>query len=230
MDIKLIASGSSGNCYRVGDGVTYLLLDCGIPMKKIVAGCDYNLSRINACLVTHDHKDHSLSVRNLNRRGIPVFGTKSMAESWMPVRSIDVSNGTAKLQIGSFDVQAFPVEHDTECLGYFMRSIHTNETLVYLTDFSKFPYKFKQVDWWMVEANYSLKILDKNVENGVNPAYANRIIGTHMSIEKLEKYFGKYQAFDAKGIILIHLSDGNADADDFKRRIERVTGVPVIVA
>ena len=34
IDIKAIASGSSGNCYRVSDGSTALLLDAGISIYK----------------------------------------------------------------------------------------------------------------------------------------------------------------------------------------------------
>jgi phosphoribosyl 1,2-cyclic phosphodiesterase len=55
MIIKSIASGSSGNCYKISDGKTSLLLECGIPIKKIKLGCDFDLSDILGCLVTHEH-------------------------------------------------------------------------------------------------------------------------------------------------------------------------------
>ena len=82
----------------------------------------------------------------------------------------------------------------------------------------------------MIEANYSLDIIDQNVANGMDRERANRVINTHMSIEKLKYYFERYPHLDAKEIYLIHLSDDNSDAAAFKETIERTTGVPVTIA
>lgn len=55
MKIKVIASGSKGNCYLIDDGETKLLIECGIPFKQIQIGCDFKLSSVAACLVSHEH-------------------------------------------------------------------------------------------------------------------------------------------------------------------------------
>ncbi|WP_029544609.1 MBL fold metallo-hydrolase [Selenomonas sp. AB3002] len=234
MDIKIIATGSSGNCYLVGDGSTRLLLDAGIPLKRISEGCDYKLSEISAALITHKHKDHSRAIDALIRRGIPCYAPKDMLDWWPNIRPVEkymtMKERLYNFDVGTFDIQAFYVPHDCDCIGYYIRSIKTEERLVYLTDLSAIPYKFLKVNYWLIEANYSRAILDKNVENGAEISYANRIIETHMSIEKLEEYFSTYDELTAKEITLIHMSDGNSNAEDFKRRIERVTGVPVVIA
>ena len=49
------ASGSRGNCYRITDGSTPLLLECGIQYKQIQKGCGFRLSEIRACLISHEH-------------------------------------------------------------------------------------------------------------------------------------------------------------------------------
>ena len=49
------ASGSSGNCYRITDGRTPLLLECGISIDRIRKGCGFRLSEIKACLISHEH-------------------------------------------------------------------------------------------------------------------------------------------------------------------------------
>lgn len=234
MEIKTIATGSSGNCYLVADGATRLLLDAGIPIAIISEGCDYQLAKIAACLVTHIHKDHSRAVKDLSRRGVLVYGTAEMRENKMPVRDVSLYQGRLKgiycFNVGTFEIRAFRVPHDCECYGYLIHSNKTDERLVYLTDLSEIPFRFNDVDYWLVEANYSLDILDKNVENGTDAEYANRVINTHLSVEKLEQYFRTYEHMTAREIILIHLSDGNSDADDFRRRIERASGCAVIVA
>lgn len=35
MDIQVLASSSRGNCYRIDDGTTPILLECGIPFKDL---------------------------------------------------------------------------------------------------------------------------------------------------------------------------------------------------
>ena len=229
LDIKVIASGSKGNCYLVGDGKSRLLLDAGIPLPRIQNGCGYELNGLAGCLVTHIHKDHSLSVDKLSKRGIKVYGTEEMRQAGLPVRSI---KGEAEqklpLAVGTFTVRPFKAIHDCECYGYYLRSIVTGDRLVYLTDSAEVPYRFEGVDYWLIEANYSLDILDRNVAAGMDSERANRVIATHMSIEKLEAYFAGYDSLPAREIYLIHLSEDNSDEGEFKRRIEAATGVPVV--
>ena len=52
MDIKALASGSTGNCYLIN---SELMIECGISYKQIQKGCGYRLSEIKACLISHEH-------------------------------------------------------------------------------------------------------------------------------------------------------------------------------
>ena len=40
MEIKVIGSGSSGNCYLIDDGRTALLLDAGVPFSAVQQAMD----------------------------------------------------------------------------------------------------------------------------------------------------------------------------------------------
>ena len=227
LDIKVMASGSRGNCYLVGDGKSRLLLDAGISYPRIQEGCQWQAADVDGCLITHVHKDHSLSVNELARRGVKVFGPPSMQEHGlqaMPLKALK------KVPLGTFDVTPFEGVHDVECFGYSIKSLETGETMVYLTDSAEVPYVFKNVDYWLIEANHSVEILDRKVAEGLDPTRANRTIATHMGLEKLEKYFSGLDCSMAKEIYLIHLSDDNSDAEEFKHRIQRVTGAAVTVA
>ena len=53
MDVKIISSGSSGNALTISDSKTTILIDCGIPWKKILLKGDF--IAIDACLVSHSH-------------------------------------------------------------------------------------------------------------------------------------------------------------------------------
>ena len=78
MEIKTLASGSTGNAYLVGDGTTTLLLECGISMRELMRRSRFTLSRVDACLITHEHGDHARAVHDVMARGIPVYCSEEM--------------------------------------------------------------------------------------------------------------------------------------------------------
>lgn len=56
MQIEVLGTGSSGNCYKISNGKFALLLECGLPFKKIQKKLNYKLTReVDACLITHEH-------------------------------------------------------------------------------------------------------------------------------------------------------------------------------
>lgn len=57
MEIKVIASSSSGNCYFVSDGITNLLIEAGVNLNRIRKYV--NPSSLSGCLISHEHLDHS---------------------------------------------------------------------------------------------------------------------------------------------------------------------------
>lgn len=56
MKLKCIATGSTGNCYTLtsGSGET-LILDCGIPIKAIKKGLNWNIRGIEGVIISHTH-------------------------------------------------------------------------------------------------------------------------------------------------------------------------------
>ena len=74
------ASGSQGNCYRITDGRTPLLLECGIKYKDIQNGMNFKVSEIAACLISHEHQDHCKAVKESMRAGIDCYISAVTAE------------------------------------------------------------------------------------------------------------------------------------------------------
>lgn len=56
MKLKCIATGSTGNCYTLtsSSGET-LILDCGIPIKEIKKGLNWNIRGIRGMIISHAH-------------------------------------------------------------------------------------------------------------------------------------------------------------------------------
>mgnify|MGYP000966548978 FL=1 len=228
MDIKILASGSSGNAYRISDGKTSLLLDAGIHFRAIQVGCDFQTGSISGCLVTHRHGDHAKAIPKMLQRGIRVYSNADVAALHAGVRAMQ---SLLEYGIGTFSVLPFEVTHDVPCFGYQVESLVTGEKLVYITDSAYVKYTFKGLTHIMVEANYAQEIIVDNARNERIPVYlAERVIKTHMSIETLLGLLRANDMSAVRQIYLLHLSDGNSDAESFRRQVQQETGAEVYIA
>lgn len=228
--VKVLASGSKGNCYLIDDGKSSLLLDAGIPFLKIAEGTDYRVSELSGCLISHRHLDHSRAIKDLLKRGIRVYGPKDLKEQW------GWATGVAPEQtigLGTFNAIPFRLEHDVPCYGYLIKSLNTGEKLVYITDTASIPSRndLEDVDYWLVEANHDIGTLAGNYHKGlIDYGRAIRVRDYHMDIETLLCYFKGMNTTRIRAIWLIHLSDDNSDAELYKKFIEEATGAPVTIA
>ena len=228
MDIKIIASGSSGNAYLIGDGKTRLLLDAGIPFKQIQVGCRFQTSSIDGCLVTHRHGDHAAAIPKLLQRGITVYSNADVVGLYPGVQQMEALKDH---RIGTFRVLPFEAEHDVPCFGYQITSEETGEKLVYITDSAYVKYTFSGLTHIMIEANYAQEIMIDNVRDERIPlSLAARVMETHMSIETLLDLLRSNDMTQVRQIYLLHLSDGNSDAEAFKRQVQQETGAEVYIA
>ena len=228
MDIKIIASGSSGNAYLIGDGHTLLLLDAGIPFRRIQIGCGFRTSSIDGCLVTHRHGDHSAALPKLLQRGITVYSNADVAGLYSGVQQMEALKDH---RIGTFRVLPFEAEHDVPCFGYQITSVETGEKLIYITDSAYVKYTFSGLTHIMIEANYDEDIMLGNVRDEKIPfSLAERVAGTHMSIETLLVLLRSNDMSKVRQIYLLHLSDNNSDAEVFKKLVQQETGAEVYIA
>ena len=171
MDITILASGSSGNAYRIGDGATSMLLDAGIPIKAIQVGCGFKLREIDGCFITHAHQDHSKAARDLARLGIDIYTSQGTIEACgltghriRPVKALE------DITVGTFRVLPFDVQHDApEPLGFLFESTATGEKLLYFTDTYYIKYRFQGLTHIMAECNYDNETMARSVEAGYIP-------------------------------------------------------------
>lgn len=235
IDIKVIGSGSSGNCYLANINGTQLLLECGLSFKTIQKALNFKLSSIEGCLVTHEHIDHSKAVKNLLKNSINVYATKGTFDA-LNVKSHraisflkDKEDTYCYKFFNRFCVLPFQAIHDAqEPVSFYIQDIHTKESLLFVTDTAYMPYKIPNVDILMVECNYVKSVIDSNVKNNsLNINLRNRIVKSHMSLETLLTALKQANLSNLKKIYVLHLSDTNSEEKGILEAIQRQTGVIV---
>lgn len=233
MDITIIASGSTGNAYRVSDGRTSVLIEAGVQIKKIQAVVGYTLRDISACLVSHEHNDHIRSVPDLAKFGIDIFASSGTLEcKKLSGHRYHAVSALKTFDVGSLTVMPFGVQHDAvEPLGFLIKSVLTGEKLLYFTDTYYLKYSFSGLNYIMGECNYEREIVFKNIENGViDHSRATRLMKSHMSLEHFLEFLKATDLSGLRQIYLLHLSNDNSDAELFKREIQKATGAEVYIA
>lgn len=232
MIIKVIASGSSGNATLISDGVTSLLLDAGISIKELERGSGFTLSRVSACLVTHEHQDHSKACKDLVKRGIDVYASEGTLQALNAEgHRYKAVTATKEFIVGSFVIMGFGVKHDAaEPLGYLIYSRLTHEKTVYFVDTAYVECKFSGIQYFIVECNNGERELCNSVSRGIiAPELAARIARNHFSLERLLDFLKANDLSRLKEIHLVHLSDNNSDERRFRQAVQRVTGAEVYI-
>jgi len=232
MNIRFVASGSTGNCGIVDDGKTVLLLDAGISFKNIQIEIDFDFSRLGGVLLTHSHGDHSKAIKDLIKRGVDCYMSQDTAEALkVSGHRVKIVEPKKHYQIGTFNVMPFDLVHDVTNYGYMFASSATNKKGVYLVDTPYCKYKFAGINYFCTEVNYIKEILDDNMGHGnLNSGLRNRIVESHFSLEHAIKFFKANDLSKTERIYLLHLSNGNSDEVMIKDKIQRATGVEVVVA
>lgn len=235
MKIKVASTGSAGNCYKLTAKDDSIMLDCGITSKRIYKAFN-GLSGISGCLVTHEHKDHSLAMSELALHGMDVFATdgtlKAMGcdpEKNRRFHPVALKN---RYKVGSFVVVPVPVMHDaSEPCGFLIRHGTTGETALYITDTYYLPNTFPNVNYWIVECNFIEERADDMVREGtITPYMKMRLLRSHMSLRRLKDTLMANDLTDTRKIVLVHLSDSRSDEVQMVQGIADLTGVETVAA
>ena len=227
MNIRVLASGSSGNAYVVSDGKTPLLLEAGIPFRLIQQGLNFKVSRIAGCLISHEHQDHARAAPDIMKAGIDCYMSRGTAEVLrLSGHRLHIIEALTQFRIGTWAIKPFQMHHSAaEPLGFLMAN-QSHEKLLFVTDTAYIAHRFEGLTHIMVEANYSAPLLKANTDSS---ELRQSIIQDHMSLETLLDMLRANDLSMVEEIYLLHLSDNNADADLFKRRVQEITGKPVYV-
>lgn len=224
MKLKCIATGSTGNCYTLtSDSGETLILDCGIPIKEIKKGLDWNIRNVVGCIVSHAHSDHSKSVKDFEAMGIPVF---------TPYISLKPMRMGKEFKIQAFDLTTVDGRwthtnaDGSECPCYGFLITHPEMgRMIYATDTELIKWRFKNVNHILLGVNYDPELLSGD------EAKKNHVVRGHMSIDTACDFVKANASDQLQNVIMCHLSKESADAGKFIEKMkEAVPGANVDVA
>lgn len=211
--LKILSSGSSGNCAVVYDSRgKYILLDVGIGYKDILKGLNWDLTNCVSVLCTHKHRDHSKALAHFIEVGVPCFANYNVCEHYIGCNAI---NEAVKAVVDDFGVQTFGLIHNVENNAFIVDTPDQIRVL-YCTDTQYIPKRVKGVNVAIIECNHDEDdIVDYLCEgNEIRSQFEN-----HQSLERCIEYLRSIYSKDLMSVILWHPSSTNLNK---KKAVERV--------
>lgn len=226
MKLKCLGSSSAGNCYLLtsNSGET-LILDCGIPIKEVKKGLNWNVKDIVGVLCTHKHLDHSKSVKDFEAMGIPVFAP------YISEKPMKIGNGDFRVQpfdlttIGGSWTHTDANGEPCPIFGFLITHKEMGRML-YITDCELVKWKFKGINHILLGVNYDKDLIDRD-----NTGKANHVFRGHLSIDTACDFVKANYSDSLQNVIMCHLSSENSDSDSFIEKMKNaVNGANVDVA
>ena len=219
MRFEALASSSAGNAYIVSDKDTRILLECGVSHTKLQKLSGFSLSEFQACLVSHEHKDHAKAVADLISRGMAVYMSAGTADA-LETDAVNLIESMEQFNVGSLDIVPFTTFHDArEPLGFLIKSRADGDVLAFATDTVNLRYKFPGLNILAIEANYDKNILERCEKMPEKVRY--RITNSHMEIDTLCDYLRSLDLSACREIHLLHLSDATSHEGHFLNKVAR---------
>jgi phosphoribosyl 1,2-cyclic phosphodiesterase len=216
-----LSSGSSGNCYYIGNEFYGILIDAGISattIRKFLLNMGISMQTIMGVLITHNHIDHIKGLEVLTRKNsLPAFTTHNIWESILTpqkkisrdcIHEIPLQQ---KFHLAGFDIEAFPVCHDApETIGFQICT--GNKKITIATDLGHIcktaaPY-IKEANLLVIESNYDEQML----VNGSYPFYLKARIQSdngHLGNRQTSVFLADIINDNLSHICLAHLSKNN---------------------
>ena len=236
ISVNAIGSSSKGNAYIIDSGNSKLMLECGISWRKIKEAIHFKTSDVDGILISHSHLDHCKAVKDATKAGLDVYLSKETAEAISATgHRIHHIEAGKQFKIATWTIMPFETVHlnsdGSPCLGSLgFLIVSGTDRLLFLTDSAYCKHLFSGLTHIMIEANFSNEILDRNVKSGtISNSRRKRLLDSHFSLNRVVDFIKANNMSKLREIYLLHLSSQNSDEELFKRTIQGLTGVPVIV-
>ena len=236
-----LSSGSSGNAMLVQAGDTNLLIDAGLPLKKLspqLGKHGVRLPDLHGILLTHEHPDHCSGAGPMARRtGAPLIANAATLEAYAHRDELAFGTRTiptgGEIGVGCIGVRSFPVPHDAvEPVGYVL--VAGRHQITYFTDAgsrtSEMQAALKGANLAIVEANHDLDWLLRGPYTESMKARVASDTGHLSNLDCAAMIAERLEEDGAMCVWLAHLSRVNNSPSLAKRsvnlRVTRQTNVP----
>lgn len=196
MHLKVLGSGSAGNCYVLENDSEALIIEAGLPFMEVKKALNFNVRKIVGVIAGHAHKDHSGYIDQY----VGICPIYKPYEVMQPHE-----------RFGNFFIKPFELVHDVECYGFYIEHPDIGK-MVYATDTEYIKYRFRNINHMLVEANYSNELIEHDAVN------RDHVLRGHMSLQTTLTFISTNDNPALKNVVLIHLSDNNADSADFLQK------------
>lgn len=221
MKLSVLSSSSAGNSYLLEAKDSALIIECGVSLERMLRAYKGAIGKIEGCVISHEHGDHAHYAGQYAQLGIRIIsapGTLAAMKFYNHRKARAVKHLTT-MTSGDWKISAFGVKHDAaEPFGYIIEHPECGRIL-FATDTCEIRYNFRKMhlDHVLIETNYSHEILSRKVGEGkMDTAQANRVQRSHFACEDACEWVKSNTDDNLKTVILLHLSDRNADADAFQ--------------
>ncbi|MBQ7137205.1 MAG: MBL fold metallo-hydrolase [Bacilli bacterium] len=219
MKIKVLASGSKGNCTLIVSNNTKLLIDAGITelqIKKCLNNVGIDIYDLDGILISHMHSDHIKGlIQIVKKHKLKVYVPPELVYDLtkiIPVEFIIVVN--KEFNINDIHVTLIETSHDVVSYGFIVE--YDQKSLVYITDTGYINKKY-----YDITANKNVYIIETNHDeemlmNGPYPYHLKqRVISDkgHLSNRYAGRYLTKVIGDNTKFILLAHISENNNTYD-----------------
>lgn len=238
MQLKVLASGSKGNCYLLYTDKGIVILEAGVRWQGVLKAIEYRVDQVICCLITHEHMDHARHMLDYANGGVSVYASAGTIAALHEIGALPkpylIRSFEKMKQVELYGVSftAFPTQHDAvDPVGYYIVDHGSSDTLLFATDTYYVRYRFKNLRYIMVECNYAEDLLSRNIEsNHINGSLAKRIRGSHFELNNVKEFIRGCENLRLTDVVLLHLSDVNSDAERFKKEIASCTMANVHLA
>lgn len=231
MELKVLGSSSSGNCYILDNGNEALIIEAGIRFLDVKKALNFQLRKVVGCLITHQHNDHAKYARTMVDNGIYTLALQEVltAKGVSGARAKAISMGKG-YKFGNFKVFPFPACHDVPCVG-FLIDHPASGRIMFLTDSCTNEYAFPELNHVLIECNYYDKKLIANINAGITySGQRDRLMSSHMELNACKEALRSNDLTGVVNVVLLHLSNDNSDEQLFVSEIQKLTGKEVYAA
>lgn len=230
MELIVIGSSSKGNGYVLNGTQEALCIEAGTKLIEAKKALNFDLRKVRGCIVTHEHNDHSRYAKDYAECGIHVLALAQVLDAKGITRNATAITLGNAYRLGGFVVTPFALQHDVPCVGWVVQHAECGK-VVFITDTYACQYRFKGVNNYLLECNYSDEILEANVAAGrVQPAMRDRLLTSHLELSNCIRYLQTSDLSQVQKVVLIHLSDGNSNETQFVQQVREATGKRVYAA